>query len=446
MLLFSCKRDIEVLKTDTGIWATGSLSAQSLATSSGCVEDQDNGAAYDSLPRPTILGARLVGTPYSVANMQQASQNLYGTTSGITENKWYVRFKPADARQLSILDSLNLDLFDYPLDYEVTQKGDYYNDGVTPAETIPWLYTVVSVNFAFPAGIQYELLQRMHVPTLASLEREAFRITGNPIPDTTCTGMLTGTKKEAVINSEPPGGCPVGTSWDPMSRACVPEQTGPPPPAPTRMPSGTVVVFDNNRNVNVPVRNVEVIVKNLVKIERVFTNNQGQYNVTKEFNKANIIIRTKNAQASIRALRRARLWQMLFPVEVHFGKFKGTLNNIQHTIPQNTAALSSGAKHWAAASAHNNVQEYYDYAAQLSIGTPPGGLKVLLTNWRLQGTRGATSMYAKRYIQELPETFVQFSLLAPIRLRPHWRNTFLYLKARWMLRWDIICSGRGMQI
>jgi hypothetical protein len=65
---------------------------------------------------------------------------------------------------LSILDSLDLDLFDYPLDCEVLQEGDYYNDGITPPETIPWLYTVVAPNFVFPAGIQYELLQRCMCP------------------------------------------------------------------------------------------------------------------------------------------------------------------------------------------------------------------------------------------------------------------------------------------
>ncbi len=54
----------------------------------------------------------------------------------------------------------------------------------------------------------------------------------------------------------------------------------------------------------------------------------------------------------------------------------------------------------------NNVQEYYDYAAQLNIGTPADKLRILLTNEALQGVAGATPMFAKRWIPELPENFL----------------------------------------
>lgn len=338
--------------------------------------------------------------------MQQAYKNLYGgSASSITENKWYMRFKPANPEQLSQLDSLDIDLFDYPLDYEVLQEGDYYNDGVTPAEEIPWLYTVVNPNFTVPAGIQYQLLQRIHVPTLANLEAEAFRITGNPVDDSTCTTALAGIEPNDDITPQNAQECPVGYHWDFAQERCVPGIT-PPQPSPTRQPAGTVLVFDNNRNANVPVRNIRVIAKNFLKVEKTFTDNQGRYFINKEFRKVNILVRTKNNQASIRSLRRARLWQMQLPVEVHFGKFRGALNNIQHIIGFNQDARSSGARHWAAVSVHNNVQEYYDHAAQLGMGTPPSRIKVLLTNWRLQGASGAAPMFAKRYYRELPEVFV----------------------------------------
>jgi hypothetical protein len=84
ILQSSCKREIEVTQYEKA--SKAKMGIQSLSSSSGCVEDQDNGSAYDTLPRPTTLGYRLVNNPYSVANMQQASRNLYGTTTGITEN------------------------------------------------------------------------------------------------------------------------------------------------------------------------------------------------------------------------------------------------------------------------------------------------------------------------------------------------------------------------
>ncbi len=103
---------------------------------------------------------------------------------------------------------------------------------------------------------------------------------------------------------------------------------------------------------------------------------------------------------------------MLFPVARNLGKFKGTLNNIQHNIAFNADARSDGARDWAAATAHNTVQEYYVSAAQRSIGTPPNKLRILLTNWRTQGLRGATPMYAKRVIQELPEDLLRYYVIS----------------------------------
>lgn len=406
LFLFSCKRDLEQIRNPTTLNTRMEATLSATSYSNGCVEDTDPGLNYDSIPQPTRLGQKLKGSPFSVSVMQQASRNLYGTTSGITENKWYVRFKPADEGQLSTLNDMDLDLFDYPLDYEIIQEGDYYDNGSVPAETIPWLYTVVDVGFTPPAGITYELLQRLHVPALAALEREALRITSNLVEDTTCGGISVEAVPGDEVTPMNPQLCPDGYHWDFALDRCIPDEPAPPQPAPARQPSGTVRVFDNNLNISVPVRNVRVIAKRFLKIERTYTNAQGQYFITKEFNKANIYIRTKNDQASIRSLRRARLWQMLFPAEVHFGKFKGSLNNLNHVILFNQDALSEGARNWAAASAHNNVQEYYEFAAQQGIGTPPGKIKVLITNWRVQGPRGAAPMFAKRFVDNLPESFL----------------------------------------
>lgn len=108
-----------------------------LSMPSGCVEDQDNGNSQDTLLKPTVLGYHLINHPYSLANMQQAYSNLYGNATGVAVTNKYVRFKPSSPQQLSILESLDIDLYDYPLDYEVLQEGDYYDAGVTPAEEIP---------------------------------------------------------------------------------------------------------------------------------------------------------------------------------------------------------------------------------------------------------------------------------------------------------------------
>jgi hypothetical protein len=348
--------------------------------------------------------------------MQQAYRNLNYVTTGVAVTHKYVRFKPGNCRQYSTLIDLDIDLSDYPLDYEVIEEGDYYNDGVTPAESIPWLYAVVPASFTPPSGITYEVLQQIHVPALGSIENEAFRITGNPSDNNSCSSSattvadgdtLTNTiNGGAVPNSEPPGGCPPGTHFS--GGSCVPDAVQPPSPAPALTPSGTITVYDLARNESRPLRNALVVAKRFFKIEHTSTNNQGQFSLNKEFNKVKILVSMTSAQGIIRALRRARLWQMLRPVEINFGKFRGTLNDQFFTIDYNGDARSVGARSWAAATAHNNLQEYRDYATQQGIGAQPNMLKVLMTNWKRQSNTGAAPLYCIRSITSIPNPFLSY--------------------------------------
>lgn len=431
--IISCKKDLTGSDGDDNTalkTSTQSIGAMETISSGTCIEDFDGGTGFDTILKPTVVGYQLINQPYSLANMQQAYINLYGTADGVALTHKYVRFRPSSPEQLSLIEDLDIDLFDHPLDYDVLQHGDYYNDGVTPAEDIPWLYAVVDLGFLPPAGITYEVLQQVHLPALAAVEIEAFRITGNPTDNSDCgTTGTTGASAEgetasngstqnqnincdayvcpdgyvwdySVCDCVPTSFCPPGYHWDGVQ--CVPD--GPPTPTPTRQPSGTITVFDNNLNANRPVRNARVVAKRFLKIERTNTNNQGQYFISKEFNKVHLLVKFKNEQARIRSLRRARLWQMLLSVSRNLGKHSGTLNNIIHNIDYNPNALSDGARDWAAASAHNNVQEYYNHAQQQGIGVPPQGLKILLTNWKNVG--GSAPMFAKRFWQTLPTDFV----------------------------------------
>ena len=433
--IFSCKkRDVGHLSNvdskDSSTKFTGKSPSRVAISGGSCVEDTSNPTAYDSVLVPTVLGYHLVNHPYSLAHMQQAYTNLYGSASGVNVTNKYVRFKPSSPDQLSVLEDLDIDLFDHPLDYDVVQEGDYYDDGITPAEEIPWLYAVVTSGFTPPAGITYEELEQIHVPTLAAVENEALRITGNPIDDNSCGDNAARKVQPNVLPCDEgyhwdytlhrcvPNNCPTGYHWDPSSYSCVRDVVTPPPPSPLRQPSGTINVEDNVFHSLRGVRVARVVAKRFLKIERSYTNNQGQFFITKEFNKVHLSVKFKNDQAKIRALRRARLWQMLFPVEVNLGKHKGSsLNNLTFNILYEQNALRGGARDWAAASAHNMVQEYYDFATQQNIGTPPNKLRILLTNWgRVQGSGGASPMFAKRFWQTLPAEFVTTFIISDLNL------------------------------
>lgn len=430
VIVISCKKNDFKNLSDPKL-ASVSKTSTTASSSAGCVEDTADPLRYDSVLRPTILGYHLINHPYSLANMQQAYINLYGSASGVSLTNKYVRFKPSNPQQLSVLDSLDIEFSDHPLDYDVVQTGDYYDDGVTPAEEIPWLYAVVDINFTPPAGITYEELEQIHVPTLAAVENEAFRITGNPIDYPTCGGDLSAASSKTFQPNTPqcpdgyhwdftllqcvPNNCPAGYHWD--GSQCVPD--GPPPPQPARQPSGTITVEDNVLHTLRPLRNARVVAKRWLRIERTYTDNSGHFFISKEFNKAHISVKFKNSQAIIRSLKRARLYQMLFAVERNLGKHSGPLNGITDVISFAPNALTGGAREWAAATAHNDVQEYYDYAAagQQNIGTPPGKLKILLTNWgNIQGDGGASPMFAKRFWQTLPSEFVTTFIISNVSL------------------------------
>ncbi len=89
-LLASCKKDItpsnglneQTQKTNSPVWKV-----QGSGSGTGyCWEDAEDGSVADSVLKPTILGARLIGNPYSVANMSQALRNLTNSTAGVAEN------------------------------------------------------------------------------------------------------------------------------------------------------------------------------------------------------------------------------------------------------------------------------------------------------------------------------------------------------------------------
>lgn len=127
--------------------------------------------------RPVVLGKKL-NNPFTVENMQAALDTLKahadqldgcmkapGTINDIdiTTTDLYVRFLPQDSAQYKLLmNDSTLTLFDFPLDYEIIQDGDYYTDP-TVTGNYTWLYTRVPVGYTPPAGITYEVLANLFI-------------------------------------------------------------------------------------------------------------------------------------------------------------------------------------------------------------------------------------------------------------------------------------------
>jgi hypothetical protein len=147
-----------------------------------------------------VLGAKLEN-PYSLQNMKKAYESLSengGLKSSdkgkeIKPTHWYIRFLPKDRNELEMLwADKKLELFDYPLDYELLGEGFFYRDASVPEGKPGWMYTVVPVEYKLPP-IEYELIEECVIPKqdsknmkstsesdlLVQLELESLRLTGN---------------------------------------------------------------------------------------------------------------------------------------------------------------------------------------------------------------------------------------------------------------------------
>ena len=385
----------------------------------------------DSTEQITILGAQR-SNPYTVANMAQAYNNLGVTNVTVTAKNQYVRFLPSSVVQLSMLDSVleaqNLEMFDAPMDYDVVKEGDYYQDPSIPDSMVTWHYAVVPTTFQAPAGITYQVLSAIHIPTdtYVGVETEAERLSS--IQDSIASGgggalsiapvpnvvqCLSGyhwnlTTKQCVCDC-----CPTGYQYN--GTQCVPittPSTIPPPSADQAVPAGNITVTDNNLNITPGVRNVRIIAKRWFKIERSYTDNVGHFLFTKRFkHKVKLVVKFKNDFCNIRSIRGVRLWQSLYVARKTIGVYSGNKSNIPYNFPISPNSTNArGNSFWTAATVINTVQEQRDYSVTYAFSAPPMGLNIYITNWGSFEGLASTPLFGKRF-QNIFSSFVNTFLV-----------------------------------
>ena len=374
---------------------------------------------------PIVLGQQ-VPNPYTIANMQQAYLQLYGSTAPVPVTHLYVRYKPANTDQLAtLLDQSDLELQDYPMDYKVLQDGDYYQDPTLGTEDIGWLYTAVPANYTPVAGIQYEVIQQLHIPPIDDLllESMAESITGGAIYDDT---VILADRYITRVD-EPsdtlivPNRLPVPCELEPCGPNCPPQDPNNPYPCggggtpPPTLPSGIYVeeqTVCNQPTRILPVRQINVVAKRWFKFWRGYTDDNGKFTVTKNFkNKVKIIVKTKNDNARVSKVRGIRLWQMLFPCRKRIGVFNGSeLPRIRYVFTQPTdgSASNKDLAYWASATTHNSIIEFREYTTEFNLPQPPSNLKVMATNWGFMENAGAAPMWNKCNNNVIPASFATF--------------------------------------
>lgn len=149
----------------------------------------DKGPLTDNV----VFGAQV--NPYSLNIMRKAYSDLHPLTkddpealdSLVQPNYAYIRFLPADSLEYQALCDSELELFSYPLDYEIIGDVSDYHDPTLPEDQITWQYAVVPLNeegeliFGEPMIPEGEILEEIYIPGNhdTELEDRAYEIIGN---------------------------------------------------------------------------------------------------------------------------------------------------------------------------------------------------------------------------------------------------------------------------
>ena len=297
-------------------------------------DDGDEVLYHDAI----VLGDRLEN-PYALENVKSAYVSLYPTKSrdDLSTTDYYVRFLPKDDDQLTLLRNMGLTLVDHPVDYEILREGDYYHDPGIDDQKITWQYAVVPVDFSFPSGIEYEILESCYIApasddTKASaidwnaVEAESFRLTGN-------ADML------------------------------APQTKGE-----SRQPSGYITITDPSANGGQPVgvAGVQVMCNVFVKFSSTYTDEKGFYRIPKSFS-ANPRYRLvfKNKKGFTIGLN-----TILFPASV------STLGRHSSSGVDLTVDADSDRKLFRRCVVNNAARDFYMRCGEgdLNIAEPPSNL------------------------------------------------------------------------
>jgi len=360
--------------------------------------------------RPMRLGRKRTN-PYTVEVMTKAWNNIAPNArlNQVPTTDLYVKFSPTDFDQLAILDELDIELFDHPLDYTIVQDGDYYIAEGRTDEDIPEYYAVVPPNFTAPTGVAYEVLNQLHLADYDTyLAREAFRMTennyaGNPIRIGIPESIPSAARlcPEEYDESEFPSClCDeyhiIGTPehQDCMDYYNANDPTNPDTSTPTlndcdcpvsrdrRHPAGRVTVQDTQLGVQ-PVRNVRIVARdNWFKVRRTWTDDNGCWHINSSYSgKANIKIRFKSDRITVRGIRGARLWEYAFAVRDRFTWNGPDFNDMCVNFMPNDDVGSPAKKYWYAAHANNALYEFDEYATNDGVVSPPDDMEILLANY-----------------------------------------------------------------
>lgn len=320
-------------------------------------EDFDVSAMSDKSIAATgvTLGRRLVNA-YSTKNMRLAYISLYGSAgvSAITTTHLYGRIlsDSLSVEQINnLLEDTTIDVYPYPLDYEIVGSGEY-----TPYPSTPmYLYMVSPIGWPVEK-YPYKLIDSCCIPDdnddeLQAVEKESLRLTGNTVAD-----------------SIPPHHAQLG------SRVAG-------------SPSGYIKVYNTLTHQNEGVRNVKIKMNTLVRVRNEYTDSTGFYSCATRF--------YTNVCYTIFYANRAgfKLW-------------RNNLNILPHTMclgvhhPNGYSYnMSTNSYGWYGATV-NNAEDIFinSLCNDLSLPQPIRNLRIMLLGSSNFGNASTPMFYHRHYV------------------------------------------------
>ena len=421
-ILFSCKKS-EI----TELPLEEIASTVNTTASSGCDVTVCEDCSFqetienDTTEYTTILGGTYLN-PYSIANMTQAYNNIHGTNlQSVGTTHYYVRFKPQTEADVRTLDSLDLELYDYPLDRVVIQDGDYWPEAYTNLgqNEYPWFYTVVESNFQFPSGITYENLAPLNIPNDdAALEDEAFNLTGN----NECGGGASPSAK--IIQPDFPQ-CPLEYHWDLALQECVcnccPEGyqwvgnrcVAVQPPPTFLYPKGMVTfkTYDDYGLIpqSAPLRYTRIVGRRFFKIDKTFTDANGNFQLSKSFpKKVTIIVKFKTSNITVKKSK------MLGAQRKNIGTYRGNdLRNLNYEFERKQssaldASKSNRTKRWISAVAINTFIETKNFLSSNNLTPLRNNFYIVLAGSSIDQQTPTYEFIRKSYLNSDKDLVLQF--------------------------------------
>lgn len=257
----------------------------------------------------------------------------------ISETHTYIKITSLDSAGLDLLlNDTNIELFNYPLDYELIGTGVY-----EPTNDSSILYTVIPVGYNLGSHIQYQVLEHCYIPddkaSIAEqmIEEESLRLTGN-------------------LSDEPES-----KAWS--------------------TPQGYINVYNTDRGTYIPVMKVKVRTNTLVNIRTAYTDENGFYKMGGKFLCKPYYTIVYENQIGF------KIWgnlAFLAPTYLYLG------TQSQTGFSKNITTSSAG---WLWSTINNATYFYYEKACpHFYINKPPSNLRIWATRTDNRFWSGSTPM------------------------------------------------------